>query len=154
MQYYFARLSDLPEYADSVARWYFEHWVAASNPNGYVDVLDKVLASTRQQSVPFIVLALSQQTLVGAVEVKCHDDDNDGRVWLDGVYIDENYRGQGIARQLVLEALSQTRMAGFNRVYLKTKALNGGLYRHCGFKPLISPFDKASKTLLMEAHLD
>jgi GNAT superfamily N-acetyltransferase len=58
--------------------------------------------------------------------------------WLDDVFIDEAYRGQGIGKWLIATILSYPGLRGLQRIMLATKDAQG-LYHQFGFSPLHAP---------------
>lgn len=143
-------LADQPQHAEQVARWYFDYWVAKNNTDGYDEVLTKVMASTSEEKLPFTVLALADGLLVGTAEVKFHDSSSD-KVWLDGVYVAAEYRGNGLAVELVAEAKKIALEFGIKRLYLQTRYLDGGLYTQAGFKAVERIVHRGKEVLLMLA---
>jgi len=136
--YQWTLLSKRPEYADQIADWIFNQWVVDQDPEGYQNVLTKVLACTDTDPTPFMVLLLNRNNLIGIAEVKTHEtsEDKDPRFWLDGVYVLPEYRGQGLAGQLVGRAMQHAKAVGVRELYLRTLHLDGGLYARAGFKPI------------------
>lgn len=131
-------MSACPQYAPVVADWIFHQWVAEQDPDGYHQVLTKVLASAGTEPTPFMILLLNGDTAIGTAEVKPHQeaDAGDAELWLDGVYVLPQYRGHGLAGQLVQQAMQQAKKVGVARLFLHTRHLDGGLYVNAGFKPL------------------
>ncbi|MFG1496568.1 GNAT family N-acetyltransferase [Saccharospirillum sp. HFRX-1] len=153
--YQWTLLSRHPEYADQVAGWIFNQWVVDQDPEGYQKVLTKVLACTDPEPTPFMVLLLNGNNLIGIAEVKTHEtsEDNDPRFWLDGVYVLPEYRGQGLAGQLVRQALLQAKTVGVRKLYLRTLHLDGGLYALAGFKPIEQGMFRGQPMLEMVAEI-
>jgi len=58
--------------------------------------------------------------------------------WLCDVFIDEEYRGQGIGKWLIATVLSYPGMQGLHRMMLATRDAQG-LYRQFGFTSLHAP---------------
>lgn len=58
--------------------------------------------------------------------------------YLADVFIDENFRGRGLAKWLVGVILSHPHLDGLRRIMLATKDAHG-LYSQAGFTPLTSP---------------
>ena len=152
MNHQITTLADQPQYAEQLARWYFDYWVVKNNPDGYDEVLAKVMGSTLSKKLPFTVLALEQGALIGAAEVKFHDNSGD-KVWLDGVYVEPNHRGKGLALELVTEAKRIACELGVTQLYLTTRHLDGGLYVQAGFKAVERLMHRDEEALMMLAEL-
>lgn len=58
--------------------------------------------------------------------------------WLEDVFIDEAYRGQGIGKWLIATILSYPDLQGVHHIMLATRDAHG-LYRQFGFTPLHAP---------------
>ncbi|MFT7606812.1 MAG: GNAT superfamily N-acetyltransferase, partial [Saprospiraceae bacterium] len=56
--------------------------------------------------------------------------------WLGGVYVSKNYRGKGIARQIIQKLIVIAGNLNIKKLYLQTENLDGGLYQRMGWKPI------------------
>ncbi len=134
----FELLADNIQAAKLVARWYYDQWLS-KQPNVRLENVEKKLAGAiNREKAPLIVLASQSGDYVGAAEFKLHEMNIFPQYehWLGGVYVVPSARGAGIATALTKKVLSYAKRAGVKKLYLQTEALDGGLYRACGFVPL------------------
>ncbi len=149
-------LADNFEAHKTVAKWYFDEWVS-SIPGVTIDRVESKLAkATNRNSAPLIVLAKEHDELVGAAELKLHEMDvyPNFEHWLGGVYVKESVRGNGTGKILAMDVIKRARAVGISKLYLQTEALDGGLYAHCGFRPIEKIEYKGHHVLVMVAELD
>jgi GNAT superfamily N-acetyltransferase len=87
--------------------------------------------------VPFILVALDGGDWVGTASLWEHDLDKrpDLTPWIAGVYVKENYRGQGIASQLINRVFDIAKKFGFKKIYLHTEHTHR-LYEKLGWSRL------------------
>ena len=151
----YSLLADDPSAADTVVTWYFDQWCRDTGRYSEDFVRQQVVSSTNRDKAPLMVLAKAHGQLVGAAELKIREMANypQYEFWVGGVYVDEPYRGQGIAAQLVREVMARARVAGIEQLYLQTEALTGGLYAGLGFRPLEQADSKGVQVVIMVADL-
>lgn len=94
---------------------------------------EKVERAARNSSL--VVGAYADETQVGYLRVV---SDKTTFAWICDVYVDEAYRGRGIARAMVTHALNHPEHQGLRRWLLATADAHG-VYAECGFKPLDNP---------------
>lgn len=134
----FPLLADIPEAADTVAKWYFDEWASSVSGATIDKVKQKVAQSISRHTAPMVVLASEDGLVIGAAELKLHEMDifPEYEYWLGGVYVDESRRGSGIGSLLVKQVIERAAKAQIDRLYLQTEALDGGIYTRLGFSPL------------------
>lgn len=150
-----ALLADYPDAVTAVAQWYFDEWIQGRPGTRLAQVTSKLARSVNRDSAPLLLLAFSADTLVGAAELKIREMDifPDYEHWIGGVYVSSAYRGSGIARRMVEDLKSRARTMGIQQLYLQTEDPTGGLYAHCGFKPLQSVEYQGHPVLVMHCEL-
>ncbi|KZW98452.1 hypothetical protein JL49_23260 [Pseudoalteromonas luteoviolacea] len=112
--------------AAQIAKWYFEQWDRHRAGASYDEVL--ALVTSTDDKVGFYVCL--DGTLAGAAEIKYQQ----GCAWLDGVYVDTQYRGLGISNALVEYAKKKSTSLNWQPLYLKCEPHLLRLYEKCGFK--------------------
>ncbi|KZN63903.1 GNAT family N-acetyltransferase [Pseudoalteromonas luteoviolacea] len=112
--------------AAQIAKWYFEQWDSHRADASYDEVL--ALVTSTDDKVGFY--ACLDGALAGAAEIKYRQ----GRAWLDGVYVDAQYRGLGISNALVDYAKMKSTSLNWQPLYLKCEPHLVRLYEKCGFK--------------------
>jgi len=111
--------------AVQIAKWYFEQWDRHREGASYDEVLALVTATDNK--VGFYVCLDGNP--VGAAEIKYQQ----GCAWLDGVYVDAQYRGLGISNTLVQYAKKKSVSLNWQPLYLKCESHLVGLYEKNGF---------------------
>jgi GNAT superfamily N-acetyltransferase len=74
-------------------------------------------------------------------------------MWLGGVYVDSDYRGQGVAKIVVNSVIEEAKSRGIKALYLQTEDLSGGLYAELGWKKLHQINSKGSEVIVMVKEL-
>jgi GNAT superfamily N-acetyltransferase len=134
----FISLSEAPHLLPQVARWYFDTWGRHLPGMSLDDEQVRLEVYLQQDELPLLLLAIQDQQLVGAAQLKFHErTERPERLhWLGGVYVCQAQRGHGLAARLIEEVMSRGRGFGVRDVYLQTERDDGGLYRRLGWKPL------------------
>jgi predicted N-acetyltransferase YhbS len=134
-----AHLCDVPQHRGSVARLiHDEFWRAV--PGASVEgMAARLAAATTAEAVPLCLVALRDDSVVGAVNLVDSDDDDQPHwtPWLAGMVVAAPCRGQGIGTALVLALLQQARRLGVPRVYFGTDG--PGFYTRLGAQVVAQP---------------
>ena len=148
-------LSDKPEALDTVADWYYIEWASLFKTKTLQDVKNDLKSYLNVDCMPLIVLALINEKVVGAAQLKYYEMDMypDYEHWLGGVYVDADYRGDGIAEKIILRILEKAREFNVETIYLQTENLTGGLYARMGWESIEQTHSKGSDVLVMKRHL-
>tara|TARA_R110002072_G_scaffold136124_2_gene278214 strand:- start:206585 stop:207052 length:468 start_codon:yes stop_codon:yes gene_type:complete len=148
----FVFLADRPEALELVSRWYYDEW-GRLNPETTIEGLTQKLSlSMNRDKVPLILLAIDQNVVVGAVELKYREMKiyPDKEHWLGGLYVTREYRGSGIGKQLVQQAVQLAHELGISQLHLQTEQLDGGIYTSLGWRPTEQINNKGVDVLVME----
>ena len=148
-------LADDPSAAKQVATWYFDEWISKI-PGVTIDkVVNKLSKSTSRVNAPMLILAKSNEDLVGAVELKLREMDiyPEYEHWLGGLFVKQEVRRNGVGTLLVKEVIAKAKNAGIEKLYLQTEDLTGGLYSTQGFEALKKTNYKGYNVLIMVADL-
>lgn len=147
----FTFLAAEPQHLPLIAHWYVREWghLSGMTDEQEMEKLHKYLHTDR---IPLIILAKAEGKIVGAAQLKYYEMDiyPDREHWLGGVYVDAPYRGRGIGRQLVEQALAVAKKLSVPRLYLQTEDHSGGLYGRLGWQPLEQVCYKGVDVLVME----
>lgn len=147
-------IADRPESVPLVAGWYFAQW-GHLNPAATLEaVRDKLVASMNRDAIPLTVLAIIDEDVVGAAQLKYREMPifPDKEHWLGGVYVVPEYRGQGISEQLVDSVIEAARNLGVQTLHIQTERLDGGLYARLGWTP-VEQVNRGIDVLVMERTL-
>ena len=131
-------LADNLEFLPVLANWFFEEWGYLEKERTFKKEMDNLRKYLNKEKVPLILLAVENEELLGAAQIKYHEMSiyPDKEHWLGGVYVSKNHRGKGIARQLIQELINIAVSLNIKKLYLQTQKLDGGLYRRMGWKPI------------------
>ena len=138
-----------------IARWYFDEWVSPASSVGVEQIEIKLADAINRSSPPLMVLAKDAKRIIGAAELKTYEMDiyPDYEFWIGGVYVDIDYRGQGVGKCLVRDIINRAEVIGIHTLYLQTEDLTGGLYSRFGFQPLEVVEHQGYRVLVMFANL-
>lgn len=141
-------LADFEEAAPTVAGWYFNEWGGESVEN----ITRQLLLGTNRNKLPILYLAQMEGALVGSGEIKQRKVDKfpDFHYWLDGIYVQPDYRGKGISTALIEFGLSEAKALGLGHLHLRSTDYNVPLYIKYGFRIVAEDDDK----FIMELPLD
>ena len=125
----YVTLRETPERVDSAAEWFHSKWGVPTE--AYLACMDAYL---RQETEYGWYLCLDGERIVGGLGVIENDfhDRKDLTPNICAVYVDEAYRGRGIAGKLLTMAVEDLRAKGISPVYLLTDHI--GFYERYGWE--------------------
>jgi len=94
---------------------------------------------------PFILVAHKGNELLGTVALYLNELDSRPKldIWLGSLYVKNNYRSKGIAKQLISKVIEKAKELGYKKIYLKTKDAQG-YFEKQGWHHLESTIDNFS----------
>lgn len=139
-----AFLADYREAIAVLSQWFRAQWPAYYAGRTQVDVAQDFVAEANRSGTPVRLLAFVDGQLAGTITLRetatsilpaYHPG-------LGGLFVPEQYRGQGIATALVQAGMNLAQAQGFTRVYATTMAARGILTR-LGWQqvPIVVPND-------------
>lgn len=119
-----AFLSKRPEYKTEVARIIFERFHLDERRKGTFKETVKFFAQSGIEEYPITMIALKGGKCVGTVSIYKNDlpEKPEYQPWLAALYVLPNYRGEGIADQLVSDMLEHLGRLGYGTIYAKTES--------------------------------
>jgi len=122
-------ISDMPansEFAHTGAQWAFDDW-KETDPNDdiqwYLNVYSE--SATDPSSLPISLAAITANDELAGVACVVLDDElpdaNEPGPWVAAVFVNPEYRGRSVGKQLVTEAVRRARELGYSDVYLYTR---------------------------------
>ncbi len=147
-------LADRPEAMPLVAGWYFAEW-GHLNPSATLErVRAKLLASMNRDAIPLTVLAVIDEEVVGAAQLKYREMPMfpEKEHWLGGVYVAPEHRGHAIAARLADSVVETARNLGVKTLHIQTERLDGGLYARLGWTP-VEQVNRGPDVLVMQRAL-
>jgi len=126
-------LCDHIGFADTVARWIYDEFIAGIKVDlSYEDILAAITKCCRQK-LPMRLIALVDDTCVGTVSLVQNDlRCREYSPWLAALYVDKDYRNQGIGEQLINAVIDVARKLGHEKLYLRTEHASD-YYRKLGW---------------------
>lgn len=140
------KLADYPQWLDQAANWFANQW--GIPVEAYRDSIQ--MSIEQQDGVPqwYVILNDEQQIIAGAgiIENDFHNR-KDLAPNLCALFVEEAYRRQNIAKQLLDFARTDMKSAGFEKLYLVTD-LND-FYEKCGWTFLTTVQDDEGEPIKM-----
>ena len=124
------QLVDMPadsEFSRTAARWGFDQWESLSSNESLEWYLNLHADAARDpDALPLCIAAITdEQVLAGTASVTI-DDDLPGSIepgpWIAAVFVNPEFRGEGVGSMLVNEAVRRARSLGAGDLYLYTEA--------------------------------
>lgn len=131
-------LADHPECIPALAAWFHEQWRWFLPPESSAETIAIKFRTHLNRDVPPIALvAFDGAELLGTASLRVHDMDilTNLTPWLGGVYVAQNHRHKGIARQLVNAVEQKALELGYQSLYLFTSD-QASIYAKLGWKVL------------------
>lgn len=85
-----------------------------------------------------LLLLCSDDAVIGMLTIGLYYSPTGSKAWIEDVVVDNAYRGQGLGRMLVAEAIGQAREWGAQTLMLTSnpkRIVANALYRSLGFEP-------------------
>lgn len=124
------KLTDRPEMKDAMAQWFHEKWGVPLE--AYAESMDECLKN--QNGVPSWYVAVDNDKIIGGLGVIENDfhDRKDLAPNVCAVYVEEEYRRQGIAGELLNFVVDELKRCGVTPLYLVTD--HTGFYERYGWE--------------------
>jgi len=120
-------------YLNTINNWMYTLWGAAEgwDMNKIKCYMQRCISA---KTMPKTIIATTDGRIVGICNLLMHDLDTrpDLYPWAGNLFIDKNYRGQGVATLLMNEVINQAKKLGLTELYSYTK--HTGLCEKFGFK--------------------
>ncbi|WP_224651490.1 GNAT family N-acetyltransferase [Pectobacterium versatile] len=120
-----------PEYKEPAIHYFQRHWASDETFILYEDCISHCIDA--ENPLPDWYLLEKDGHIIGGAGLITNDfiSRMDLYPWLCALYVEENYRGNGYAGQLIEHLVQETRRAGFSKLHLCTDLL--GFYERNGF---------------------
>ena len=152
----FEFLADRVEVIPTIANWYFGEWGHLLRDDSIERTRDRIEGYLNRDQIPFILIAMNENDLVGAAQLKYHEMAElfpDREHWLGGVYVEPGCRGRGYGSRIVERIVDMAPKYGVETLHLQTEALDGGLYTRLGWTPCVQVTSRGVDVLVMERRL-
>ena len=124
-------LLDAPELTPTLVRWIRQEWPDARDDSA---IEERLCGSRRHGTLPQALVAVLGSTPIGFVSLTLYEKGiEQGRPhWIDALYVEPPYRGQGIGRQLLHAAEEKSVVLRLTELFALTEI--PGLYHKCGWR--------------------
>ena len=149
----FEFLADRLDAVPILSRWYYDEWGHLKPDESIEHMRSEVEAYTNRDAIPFILLAVRNNDIVAAAQLKFREMAEvfpDKEHWLGGVYVPADYRGRGYGSLIVERIAGMAPRYGVQTLYLQTEARDGGLYARLGWTPCAQVKNRGRNVLVME----
>lgn len=128
-------LKNKPQFVEDVVTCWHKEWSQDKSEVGLDKQKNGILAKSNIGKVPFILVAFDGNIFLGSAALFENDLDIMPELspWLAGVFVDEKFRGQGIASRLVERVFTEAKELGYDKIYLHTE-IAASLYEKLGCK--------------------
>lgn len=100
--------------------FFWRNWGNESNFDFYKDCIENSLSDDKP--LPKFYIMLDNDEIIGSYALITNDiiSRQDLMPWFACLFVDENYRNQGLAEELINHGLNESRKKRFNTLYLST----------------------------------
>ncbi len=125
-------LSEKPELASDAIEYANQNWPYVSKY--FVDAVSHTITGNKQ--LPLTFLLVKNEKIIGFYTLQEHDviERKDLTPWITLIFVDEQERGQGLVKDILLHGRKMAGDLGFNKVYLSSNHIQ--LYEKYGFKEI------------------
>ena len=115
-------LCENKQYVDTVATWIYNEFVDGVRPGISFNKVVHSFNERKKDTMPITILALNNEKCIGVASLVVNDlKARNYTPWLAGLYVNEEYRNNGVGKVLIEEIQDITKRVGFNRLYLRTE---------------------------------
>ncbi|MFI9225280.1 GNAT family N-acetyltransferase [Peribacillus frigoritolerans] len=120
-----------PEYKEKAIKYFQSKWANENSMKVYEDSITHSI--TTDSPLPVWYLMEDSDEIIGCAGLISNDfiSRMDLYPWICAIYIEKNYRGRSLGKELLLRAKDDAEKAGFNQVFLCTDHI--GYYEKYGF---------------------
>ena len=104
--------------------YFWKHWGSESNLDFYKDCIENSISDDK--SLPKFYLMFDKDKIIGSFALLTNDliSRQDLFPWFACLLVDESYRNQGLAEELITHGLKEAQKKGFSTLYLSTDLEN------------------------------
>lgn len=131
-----------PEHVSLVSGWIYDEFVKGKS-SWSLEKINLYFGKTNLRSFPITLIAISDDWCIGTVSISENDlkSQNVLKPWLASLYVSPNYRGKGVAEQLVNQVKVIVKELGYEMLYLRTEHTSE-YYRRLGWEFLYKTLDE------------
>lgn len=114
-----AYLQDYPEYIPLLAKWMLDEWGKYNPLSSEAKAQQKLKDHLNNDKLPLTLIALKDNKPIGTCSLRVNDGiRQDLTPWLGSLYVEPQYRGQGVGAQFVNEIIKKAQSLGYPTLYL------------------------------------
>lgn len=115
-------LADHPEFLDPLARWLHDEWGFLHPDRGLSGRTEELREAMNHDELPVTLVAHNEGTLLGSATLRENDLPirRGPEPWLASVFVGPEFRGKGIATELIRCVEQKAVRRGFDTLYLFT----------------------------------
>jgi N-acetylglutamate synthase-like GNAT family acetyltransferase len=120
---YIDYLYNHPEYIKIVSSWIHSEFVVKAKGSLNLEKVAEYFSNTNIESFPITLIAIIDNECIGTVSIFQNDlkTRKDLIPWLASLYVNSDYRGQGIGEMLINQVKKVVKGLGFKSLYLRTE---------------------------------
>ena len=145
-------LSAAPEHIPTIAAWHHAQW-GYLNPGSTVEArIEKMQRYLKGAAMPAMYICVDGKHVVGTAALVESDMDSHPELspWLASVYVNPDYRKQGVGATLVKRVVSEASALGFSPLYLFTPD-QATFYQSLGWEFIAQELYRGSAATLMKS---
>lgn len=143
---YIDYLCNHPEYIDKVSNWIYSKFVMKTNNTTSLNKVIEYFKNTQLKSFPITLVAIINDECVGTISIFENDlkTQNILSPWLASLYVSPDFRGKGIAKNLINKVQHIVKELGFKELYLRTEHTSE-YYRLLGWEFIYKTHDEKNQ---------
>ena len=116
-------LVDYPEHVEMVSNWIYKEFIEGIRAGISYELILKSCGARNKDSLPISLIALKNNICVGTISLFENDlkERRDLSPWLGALYVDKEFRNQGIAKQLIDRIIEIAKEMKKDKIYLRTE---------------------------------
>lgn len=128
-------LKDKPKFLNICVQWSYDEWGKHVEGCTLSEMKKTYVSRLTGDGLPLMWIALKDDVAVGMVGLKKHGHSERENLspWLSSLYVDEQYRGRGLAQFLIEHTKQQAKIMGYRNIHLYT-SVSSSFYTHNGWE--------------------
>jgi len=109
------------DFLEKGVKYFWKQWGSESNFDFYKDCIENSISDDKL--LPKFYLMFDKDKIIGSYALLTNDliSRQDLFPWFACLYVDENYRNQGLANELLKHSINESKKRGFDTLYLSTE---------------------------------
>ena len=144
-------LADHPTLVPTLADWFAQEWGGEQSAAEFEAFKDELSGRMNRNSAPFTLISLLDDELVGTAALKIREMESHPHYeyWLGSVYVRKEFRGRGVASELIHAVIEKAAQLGIDLLHLYTRG-KVALYANFGWKIIEEAIYLGKKVYIMQ----